>query len=164
MGFLGGNFSNRVSLLASKTDWAAGDFASSANRFYGPDGNGGLVMNATATSVDLFDVTPYSQVILVWVGTFANAETLEVHQAVYSDFSKASAVKLGDIYATTAASGGPVTVQSGCGAVETSTGAPFTGVHTFSLARPNYLRIQTFNSGATGTVTAGRMFLYGVNY
>jgi len=150
-------------LLGAKTDWAAADLASSANYYIGPNATGtGFTVSTTEASVSLFDTRPFKQLVLFWTGTFANAVTLEMDIRVYTDNTTATFV--GATFATTAANGGPMVIAMGVGTnvAAGASDAAFNVVHSYSPLMPPAVRLKFFNSAATGVITAGTLFLYGI--
>jgi hypothetical protein len=161
---------DRHVLLASYAP-AAGDFASSANRYWGPDGAGGFTVSTTATSVGLFDVRAFRQVLLTFTGTFGNAVTMEGALAGYVDPTPSTAILIAQHYTSTAASGGTLVIMAGFGnpvaasaaaAANLSNGAVGNVTYTTAPVLFPYYRVKTFNSNATGTITNGGIYLYGI--
>lgn len=148
--------------FASKTNWVAADLPNT-DLYWGPDGQGGLTSNATATNVGLFDAGWFDTLQVLWTGTFANAVTLRVDIQLYSDSDQANAVLVGPIHAVTANNGGSIFMQAGMGtpAITSAADAAMDCVRVLSPAKVRFFRIKTVTSGATGALTTPRMFIYG---
>lgn len=130
--------------------------------FFGPDGSGGLAQSATEVSVDLFDVRGYRKLLAVWEGTFANAVTVTLKICFGTRPAQATST-FGNTNMVSASNGGATVVLAGDTIEETSATSVYGAFpHTYGPFMGPYVRLQGAISGATGTITGGRLSLFGM--
>lgn len=155
---------NRFVLLGTKT-FAGADFSTSADRFWSVSSAGAITLAASETLATRIDARGYSSIVAYWTGTFANAVTMDVRLIGYP-VSTGTDVNLGYTYARSGNSGGNMVVAVGGGQpYANNAGADFSSAiskrSAFPILMPYYV-LATWNSGDTGVVTNGAVYIYGI--
>ena len=134
--------------------------------WWGDPGDGlGITGSGTQANVTPFDLRMFSSLLLCWRGTFANAVTVQLGFAPTFDDTDGSALGSTSLaYTTSATNGGRCWVMLGANvnAGSNSGDSTYSGPHTLSAFRPPFAYLNTYISGATGTITNGKLWLYGI--